>query len=169
MRWIMEPVLEFNRCKKNVKGFSLHDVSFVVPKGYVTGLIGPNGAGKTMTIKLIMNLWRKDGGSIRIFGKDHLEHEIEIRKQIGFVYDTPFFPPHVTLQYLQDTFAAAYLTWRQERFDALIARFELPRKKTFKTFSKGMQMKACIATALSHDAKLLIMDEPTQGWIRFSA
>jgi ABC-2 type transport system ATP-binding protein len=159
----METVLEIQSLQKQVKGFALRDVSFSVPKGYVTGLIGPNGAGKTMTIKLIMNLWRKDGGDIHVFGLDALAHEVDIRKRIGFVYDTPFFPPNVKLQYLADTFSAAYPTWKRERFDLLVSRFELPRDKALSKFSKGMQMKACIATALSHDAELLIMDEPTQG------
>ena len=142
---------------------AVRDVSLEVFESEIVAIVGPNGAGKTMTIKLIMNLWRKDGGAIHIFGKDHLAHEIETRKQIGFVYDTPFFPPHITLQYLADTFAAAYPTWKRERFDELVRRFELPWRKVLKKFSRGMQMKACIATALSHEAKLLIMDEPTSS------
>ena len=83
----MENVLEIKNISKEYKGFSLKDVSFNIPKGFVMGLIGPNGAGKTTTIKAIMNLINLDSGEIYIFGEDIKKNEISIKDRIGFVYD----------------------------------------------------------------------------------
>ena len=159
----MDSVLNIQSLRKKYKDFSLRDVSITVPKGYVTGLVGPNGAGKTTVIKSMMNLLRIDGGSIRIFDMDHRMDEIAIRKRIGFVYDAPFIAPEMTVGSLVPVFASAYPHWKQERFESLILQFEIPHGKKMKSLSRGTQMKACIAYALSHDAEFLIMDEPTQG------
>jgi ABC-2 type transport system ATP-binding protein len=159
----MENVLEVKSLRKNYKGFSLKDLSFAIPKGYVTGLIGPNGAGKTTIIKLIMNLIRKDGGSIQVFGMDNLEHEIEIKSRIGFVYDTHYFYEDMSLNAIKSAIGPFYSTWDEKTYASLIERFELPSRKKFKSLSKGMKMKFAIALALSHDADFIIMDEATLG------
>lgn len=87
----MENILEIKSLRKEYDGFTLNDISFRLPYGYIMGLIGPNGAGKTTTIKLIMNLLRRNSGEIKIFGKDNREHEMEIKSRLGFVYDAPPF------------------------------------------------------------------------------
>ncbi len=81
----MDTILEVKNLRKNFKDFSLKDISFSLEKGYIMGFIGPNGAGKNTTIKLILNLLRKDGGEIKIFGLDNIQHEINIKNRIGFV------------------------------------------------------------------------------------
>jgi ABC-2 type transport system ATP-binding protein len=159
----MEYILEVKALRKEYNGFILEDISFQLPYGYIMGLIGPNGAGKTTTIKLIMNLLRKNGGEVKIFDKDNLEHELEIKSRIGFVYDTPAFYEHLTLKQMKNIIAPFYKSWDDAKFHQYIREFDLPLKKKIKTLSRGMHMKFALAIALSHHAELIIMDEPTSG------
>lgn len=155
--------LEISNLSKSYKGFHLNNVSFNLPTGYIMGLIGPNGAGKTTIIKSIMNLVMKQQGEIKVFGLDHQEAEVEIKKRIGFVYDTPGFYSHLNLKRLKSVIAPFYEKWDDTVFDDLVYRFGLPLDKSIKQFSRGMSMKASIAIALSHHADFIIMDEPTSG------
>lgn len=159
----MENVLEIQKLKKTYGDFTLQDVSFSLPEGFIMGLIGPNGAGKTTIIKLIMNLIMKQGGKIKIFGKDNLEHEVEVKSRIGFVYDNPNYYDHLNLKQIKNIIRPFYKDWDEKVFMNLMDQFELPLKKTLKKFSRGMVMKAAIAIALSHHADLIVMDEPTSG------
>lgn len=158
-----EHVIELQHVTKTFKQFALNDVSFSVKKGYITGFIGANGMGKSTTIKLIMNLLQPDRGEINVFGLDYKRHEKEIKERIGFVFDSNVFYEHVTLEELKTIIKPAYKRWDDERFHHYIEKFELPRKKKIRTFSKGMLMKTSLAVALSHQADLIIMDEPTSG------
>ncbi len=159
----MENILEIKGLQKNFKNFSLKDISFSLPKGYIMGFIGPNGAGKSTTIKLIMNLLKKDGGQIKVFGKDHIKYEKEIKNHIGFVYDENHFYEELTPREMKNIIAPFYKTWDDKVFDKYMKTFQLPLNKKIKELSKGMKMKFSLAIALSHNAKLLIMDEPTSG------
>jgi ABC-2 type transport system ATP-binding protein len=159
----MENVIEIESLRKTYKDFTLENVSFTIPKGYITGLIGPNGAGKTTIIKLIMNLIRRDEGTIKIFGMDNEKHEVEVKDRIGFVYDTPYFYEDQDLITLMRSIGPFYSRWNERQFLSLLDRFELPRTKKFSALSKGMKAKFSLALALSHDADLIIMDEPTTG------
>ncbi len=155
--------LEISNLSKSYKGFQLNNVSFSLPTGYIMGLIGPNGAGKTTIIKSIMNLVMKQQGEIKVFGLDHQKAEVEIKKRIGFVYDTPGFYSHLNLKRLKNVIAPFYEKWDDTVFNDLVYRFGLPLNKAIKQFSRGMSMKASIAIALSHHADFIIMDEPTSG------
>ncbi len=159
----MENVLEIQKLRKNYGDFVLQDVSFSLPEGYIMGLIGPNGAGKTTIIKLIMNLIMRHGGTIKIFGKDNLQNEVEVKSRIGFVYDNPNYYEHLNLKQIKNIIRPFYKEWDEKVFMNLVDKFELPLKKTIKKFSRGMVMKAAIAIALSHHADFIIMDEPTSG------
>jgi len=159
----MENIIEIKSLRKEYDGFTLEDVSFELPYGYIMGLIGPNGAGKTTTIKLIMNLLRRNSGEINVFGKDNLEHEMEIKSRIGFVYDTPTFYEHLNLKQMKSIIAPFYTNWDEAMFQGYIREFELPLKRKIKALSRGMLMKFALAIALSHHAELIIMDEPTSG------
>ena len=159
----MENVIEIESLRKTYKDFILKNVSFAVPKGYITGLIGPNGAGKTTIIKLIMNLIRRDEGTIKIFGMDNKKHEVEVKDRIGFVYDTPYFYEDQDLLTIMRSIGPFYSRWNERQFLSLLDRFGLSRKKKFGSLSKGMKTKFSLALALSHDADLIIMDEPTTG------
>jgi ABC-2 type transport system ATP-binding protein len=159
----MSNILEVSGVSKDYGDFRLDDVSFSLPTGYIMGLIGPNGAGKTTIIKMIMNLVMKEGGEIKIFNKDHQKFEVEIKKRIGFVYDTPTHYEHLNLKQFKNTVAPFYENWDETAFKDLVDRFKIPLNKKLKKFSKGMAMKSSIAIALSHNADFIIMDEPTSS------
>ena len=159
----MEYGLEIDGAGKQYKGFALQDVTFRLPRGYIMGLIGPNGAGKTTLIKLILNLIRRDAGSIRVFGLDNLAREAEIKSRIGYVPDEPQYHGDITLENLKAATAPFYPLWDEQRFRQLASRFELPLRKKFKTLSHGMKAKFALALALSHGAELVVLDEPTSG------
>jgi ABC-2 type transport system ATP-binding protein len=159
----MDMALEINGLRKEYKGFSLKDVSFSLPQGFIMGLVGPNGAGKTTIIKLVMNLIRRKAGEVKVFGLDNLGAEAEIKSRIGFVHETPSFFEDVSLQDIKAAVSLFYKKWDEKLFRSLIGEFALPLQKKFKKLSHGMKMKFSIALALSHDADFLIMDEPTAG------
>lgn len=159
----MKKALDFINVSKQYKDFSLKNITFSLEKGYIMGFIGPNGAGKSTTIKLMMNLIKKDSGQIKIFGLDHEKNEIAIKERIGFVYDENHFYEELTVQEMKDFIRPFYKKWDEDLFTQYIKEFNIPRKKKVKHLSKGMKMKFSLAIALSHHADLLIMDEPTSG------
>lgn len=159
----METVIELKNVSKRFSSFEVKDVSFEVKKGFVTGFVGANGMGKSTTIRLIMNLLKPDSGEITIFGLDYRKHEREIKQRIGFVYDEHVLYENLTLQEMKKILRPIYEKWDDEVFHQYVHEFQLPLNKKLKTFSKGMQMKASLAIALSHHADLIIMDEPTAG------
>lgn len=159
----MENILEINNLNKCYKGFSLKNVSFSLKPGFVMGFIGPNGAGKSTTIKLIMNLIKKDSGTINIFGKDNIDNEKEVKSKIGFVYDENYYYEDLTIKDMKNILAPFYANWDNKVYDKYIKDFNLPSNKKIKELSKGMKMKFSLAIALSHKAELIIMDEPTAG------
>jgi ABC-2 type transport system ATP-binding protein len=159
----MTPLLEIKNLRKNYTAFSLKDISFTLERGFIMGFIGPNGAGKSTTIKLILNLIKKDGGEIKIFGKDNIKNEREVKNKIGFVLDESYYYEDVTLLEMKNIVAPFYKEWDDEVFHRHLKNFNLPAEKKIKELSKGMKMKYSLAIALSHHADLLIMDEPTSG------
>lgn len=159
----MENVVELKNVTKRFKGFSVNHINLQVKRGFVTGFIGANGAGKSTTIKTMMNLLRPDAGEVKLFGLDYKTHEKEIKQRIGFVYDGNIFFEGLNLKDIKRIVAPAYKRWDDTIFYQYVEQFELPLNKAIKTFSKGMQMKASFAIALSHHAELIIMDEPTAG------
>ncbi|MCK9268057.1 MAG: ABC transporter ATP-binding protein [Alkaliphilus sp.] len=159
----MDHILELNNVSKKYKEFQLNNISFNLEKGYIMGLIGPNGAGKSTTIKLIMNLIKKDSGEIKIFGKDYKKDEIAVKERIGFVYDENYFYEDLNLLEMKNIIAPFYKNWDEEAFQKHIKVFNLPLKRKIKELSRGMKMKYSLALALSHKADLIIMDEPTSG------
>jgi ABC-2 type transport system ATP-binding protein len=159
----VENVVELKNVTKNFKGFSVKNINMQVKQGFITGFIGANGAGKSTTIKMMMNLLRPDAGEVKLFGLDYRTHEKEIKERIGFVYDGNVFFEGLNLKDIKRIVGPAYKKWDDTLFYKYVAQFQLPLNKPIKTFSKGMQMKASLAIALSHDAELIIMDEPTAG------
>ena len=159
----MSNVVEFKNVSKRFKNFSLNNVSFSIKKGYVTGFIGANGAGKSTTIKLLMNLLRKDSGEITIFGLEQEKHNEAIKERIGFVYDENCFYDTLSIRELRKIIAPMYKKWDNHLFNKYLDQFQLPEKQVIKSFSKGMKMKMAIAFAISHDPEFIIMDEPTSG------
>lgn len=159
----MDNILEVKNLSKRFKDFTLNNISFSLPKGYIMGFIGPNGAGKSTTIKLIMNLLKKDSGEINILGLDNIKYEQEIKNRIGFVYDENYYYEDLTIMEVNKFISSIYRTWNDDTFNKYLTEFDLSSRKKIKDLSKGMKMKFSLAIALSHGAELLIMDEPTSG------
>ena len=158
-----ENAIEINGITKKYDGFTLDGISFDLPKGNILGFIGQNGAGKTTTIKSILNIIAPDSGEIKIFGLDHIEHENEIKKHISAVFDEIPFHDSFTATAINTVMKGMYSEWDEKLYFSYIEKFGLPKKKKIGKLSKGMKMKLQIAYALSHNAKLLIMDEATTG------
>lgn len=159
----MDNILEINNLQKEFKGFVLDNISFSLPRGFIMGFIGPNGAGKTTTIKLIMNLFHRNSGEIKVFGLDSVRHEKEIKERIGFVYDEIYYFELLTAGEIGFLMRRFYRSWDRAAYNHYLTKFELPAKKKIKEFSRGMKMKFSLAVALSHNAELIILDEPTSG------
>ena len=159
----MDNILEIRNLRKDFGDFTLRDISFSLEKGYIMGFIGPNGAGKSTTIKLIMNLIRRDAGEIEVFGLDSRKHELSIKERIGFVYDESHYYEELTINEMKRIIARFYKQWDDSKFNKYLREFGLQPDKKIKNLSKGMKMKFSLATALSHNADLIIMDEPTSG------
>lgn len=151
-----------NLCKK-YNGFELKNVNLNLPKGMIMGLIGENGAGKTTTIKSILNVIKRDGGEINIFGLDNIKDEKKIKSDIGVVLDDSFLSEYLTPKDISKIMKNFYKTWDENLYFQYIEKFKLPQNKISKEFSSGMKMKLKIAAALAHKPKLLILDEPTSG------
>lgn len=159
----MENILEIKNLRKEYKDFTLKDINFTLPRGFVMGFIGPNGAGKSTTIKLIMNLIKKNSGEINILGMDNVKQEKQIKEKIGFVYDENYFYEELSIKSMAGIIASFYKNWDEKTFEKYIKQFGLNKDKKIKDLSKGMKMKFSLAIALSHKAELIIMDEPTSG------
>lgn len=153
-----ENILEVKNLTKDYGDFTLDGLNFTIPRGVVMGLIGENGAGKSTTINCILNEIRKDGGEISIFGKDHIQSEIEIKDKIGVVFDENHFPDIFTPMEIGKYMAGIYSAWEWPVYRKFLEQFELPADKKIKDFSKGMKVKLAFAVALSHKAELLILD-----------
>ena len=155
--------LEIKNLCKRFSDFELKNLSLTLPGGCIMGLIGENGAGKSTTIKLILDILKKDSGSITILGKDNQDNLNLTKEDIGVVFDEPAFPQCMNAIQIGKVMQYTFRNWDAKCYSDLIQKFDLPRNKEFRDFSRGMKMKLSIATALSHNAKLLLLDEPTSG------
>lgn len=156
-------MLKIENLNKDLGSFKLKNINIELPEGYIMGLIGPNGSGKTTLIKLIMDLMNYDRGDIKIFGKSMKDSPEEIKNKIGFVYDSLNFYPHVTVKDFKNISNYFYKDFNKAKFDEYLTKFDINEKLKIKSLSKGQSAKLMLANALSHNAKLLILDEPTAG------
>ena len=161
----MNAILEVNNLAKGYKGsdFRLKDVSFSIPPGAIMGFVGENGSGKSTTIGCILNTLIKESGSVKIFGQEMTDDSIDIRDEIGVVYDTNRFPGYLTPTNISTAMAHFFSKWDDALFKEYLSKFKLPEKQKVKEFSRGMAMKLGLAVALSHHPKLLVLDEATSG------
>ena len=158
----MEAILQVKGLTKQYPDFKLDHVSFSIPKGAIMGLIGENGAGKSTTINAVLDLIKKDDGMVTFWGRE-LATSKRLKEDIGVVFDGINFHETLTPAKVGKISKAAYKQWDEALFRDYLRRFQLPAGKEIKTFSKGMKMKLSIAVALSHNPKLLILDEATGG------
>lgn len=154
-------VSDLNKTNKS-HDFSLKNINIEVPYGSIVGNIGKNGAGKSTTISCILGMFQKDEGTVEIFGSEY-SNQIDIKKHIGVVLDEPNFSLLLTPREINNVMKNNYDNWEENSFKSYLKRFDLPIDKKTKQFSFGMKKKLSLAIALSHETKLLILDEITSG------
>lgn len=155
-------MVKLENVKKQYKDFEL-DCSMEIPEGWITGLIGQNGAGKSTAFKAMLGLIRIDSGKIEILGKTPERLGKKEREQIGVVMAGIGFNGYLTINDWIPILSAMYQKFDKAWFLKECEKFKLPFKKKIKEFSTGMNRKLQIIAALSHEARLLILDEPTAG------
>ncbi len=156
--------IEVRALGKKYPGFELKNVKFTLPEGCIMGLVGENGAGKSTLIRLIMDAAGRDSGDVRVLGTDNQGPGfVKIKDDIGVVLDDARLPESLNARQLGRVFGDIYSRWDTKVYEDYLKRLDLPEKKRVKDFSRGMKMKLALACALSHDARLLILDEPTGG------
>jgi len=155
----MKNAVEIKNLTKKYKNFLLDNVSFSVPKGYICGFIGQNGAGKTTVLKLMLGVALRDGGEIEILGKPDTDYEV--KEKLGVLFELPHFMYEWTAIDVEKTMRSFYPTWDSDMYHKYLEKFSLNPKQKFKKMSRGMKMKLGMAATLSHDAELLLLDEPT--------
>ena len=165
----MQNLLELKGVSRRVSDrFSLYNVTLAVEPGQIVGFVGANGAGKTTTIRAALGLIKVDAGEVCLFGQRcdanaPDETQRHLRSRIGLVLDTCPFPSTLKVGEIEKLVGPAFPTWSRETFVEFIDRFGLDPKTKVKDLSRGMGMKLQLACALSHNAKLLVLDEATAG------
>ena len=156
--------IECRDLTKSYQGFTLDHITFTLPAGCILGLVGENGAGKSTTLKLLMNATSREDGQVSLLGTDNQSPDfLQTKQDIGVVLDEACLPEVITPLELGKLMSLTYTRWDQPLYESYLTRFDIPRTKQFKDFSRGMKMKLAIAAALSHGAKLLLLDEATSG------
>ncbi len=159
----MAIALEVSHLTKRYWDFTLDDFSLTIPERGVTGIIGPSGAGKTTLMNLIMNLVGADAGEIVVFGLPLSEHEKEIKNRIGYLGEQPLFDASRTVSWMGRFVAGFFESWNGSRFCSLLEEFGVAKHKRIKELSRGRTTLLGVAIALSHEADLYLLDEPTAG------
>ena len=155
--------LELRGLTKHYKDFTLGPLDLTLPGGTICGLIGENGAGKSTTIRLILDMVQRDGGTVTILGRDSRTASVRTREEIGVVLGSEGIPLCLNAVQAGKVMAGIYRNWDAAAYAELCRKFGLPDKKQYKDYSTGMKMKLCIAVALAHHPKLLLLDEATNG------
>ena len=160
----MDYVLETRGLEKKIKNENIiKGISLKVPKGETYGLLGPNGAGKSTTFHAVLGLLRPDSGKITLLGKDSQEITAKDKQKLGVVLSDSGFSGNLTIQDIIPVLEKLYDDFNKDFFMKQVEIFGLPYKKKLKDFSTGMKAKLKVLIAISHQAKLLLLDEPTAG------
>lgn len=155
--------LEIKNLNKSFADFRLDNLNLLLPGGCIMGLIGENGAGKSTTIRLILDMIRKDSGTVTVLGKDNSEQIKQIKEEVGVVTDEIGIPECLTARQVGRVMKHSYRNWDEAEYARLLQKLSVPDNKPFRNLSRGMKTKLGIAVAMSHGAKLLLLDEPTNG------
>lgn len=153
-------MVELQDITKKVGAFSLRNISFALPDGYIMGLIGENGSGKTTLLRILLGLYRETEGVVLFDGKSHQEDRKAISEQIGYVLQDELFEKGLSLEKNGAFYGTYYSKYNHEKFLALLQEFALEKKKKYGKLSKGERLKFQFAFALSYEPKYLILDEP---------
>lgn len=159
----MTNAIEIRDLCKSYPGFELDHLNLTLPSGYILGFVGENGAGKSTTIRMLLNLTDKDSGDVSILGHDPSEADASWKNDVGAVLDTMGLPSMLKADQVGKIMADAFTNWDSDKYEYYLKRLDVPKDKKFMDMSNGTKMKLGIAIALSHDAKVLILDEATNG------
>ena len=152
-------MIDCNNVSKRFTSFSLKNITFNLPAGYICGLIGENGSGKTTLINILSGLYSYDG-KIRISGRDYCNHEYDIKQDIGVVVHGDIFEAKESLISNANYFGRFYKKYSENLLENYLERFNLNDKKKYKELSKGEKLKFALAFALAHEPRILLLDEP---------
>lgn len=155
--------IELRGLTKSYQSFQLGPLNLTLPMGTILGLVGENGAGKSTTLKSILDLIRPDAGSVTVLGQTVPDAYPSLKEEIGVVLDELAIPGFLDAREVGKLMASAYSNWDEQVYQSYLAKLDLPSDKKYKDFSRGMKMKLALAAALSHHARLLILDEATSG------
>ncbi|MCI5698702.1 MAG: ABC transporter ATP-binding protein [Clostridiales bacterium] len=147
---------------KEFNGFKLGPLNLTIPRGCIVGYIGQNGAGKSTTIKLLLGLVKRTSGDLEVLGNTNPE-DIDIKDRLGVVFDNLLMPEEMNSSDVDKFCTRIYSKWEKKKYHELLKRFDIPKDKPIKSYSRGMRMKLSIAIALAHNAELLFLDEATSG------
>ena len=141
---------------------ALNALNCRIPEGCIYGMVGSNGAGKSTLLRLITGIYKADGGSIEIDGKNVYD-DPEIKGRMVFVPDELYFLPRASLVRMAKLYSSIYKRFSYERFEELVKTFRLDPKANIGTFSKGMKRQAATILALSCNADYILFDETFDG------
>lgn len=156
-------ILKVENLNKRYEKFHLKDVSFSMQKGFIMGFIGINGAGKTTTLKSMLNMVHAESGKVTVLGKNYSENELELKKEIGYMFGGVDFYPKKKVRAVTSVLKRFYPEWDDEVYESYCRKFRIDQDKKIDELSEGMKVKYSLALALSHNAKLFLLDEPTSG------
>lgn len=159
----MTDVIRIEHVTKTYDKFQLKDISFSLPSGCIMGLIGENGAGKTTIMKAILNLITPDEGKVFLFGQEFDGKDRTVLEQVGIALDSCYFNLELTGKNINHIMKHIYRNWEEDTFYSYLERFSINPGKKILEYSKGMGTKLSLACALSHQSRLLILDEPAGG------
>lgn len=159
----MNEALSLENISKKYQNFALQNVNLSLPAGSIMGFIGENGAGKSTTMKALLGLIHCDSGNVYVDGRKFTGEETDIKEQIGVVMDTSCFPDELTAKDVGRVMSHSYQNWDECVFQEHLKHFRVEPSKKIKDYSRGMKMKLSMAVALSHGAKILVLDEATSG------
>ena len=154
--------IRVEKLNKSFKHFSLKDITFTVEQGNVVGLVGENGSGKSTIMRCLLNQDIPSSGTIELLGQN-ASTSIDVHNEIGVSYDSCPFPDNFTAKDIDAVLGRVYKNWNTKRFFSLLEQFHLPLDQKLKEMSRGMKVKVMLSTCLSHQARLLLLDEATAG------
>ena len=157
----MMNAIELHGLEKHYRGFTFGPIDLTLPSGCIMGLVGVNGAGKTTLFRLLLGMAKKEGGTVRLLGKDAEGNE-GLKEELGVVLESAGFPACLTPAEIGSFLKGCYSRWDGKKYEELLARFRVGNVK-YSALSRGMKMKLLLAAALSHEPKLLLLDEATSG------
>ena len=159
----MNSLLKVEHLTKRYKNFTLQDISFEIPEGFICGYVGPNGAGKTTTLDLSTHLRKASEGEAYVGGLRFRDDPVEYRNRIGYIGDSAYFPREFTPKMIRSVLKDFYPSFDPDRFVKYCDAWELKEKQKVKEMSRGTIVKLMFAAVLSRDSRLLILDEATNG------